>query len=209
MNILDTMLQAYGLNAPADATDDAKGALLIANSQTVKQQIETLNNQMAASNAVIAKLGAKTSEEALAMLATMVPRAELTDMEGKMKLQDMQLVLLEGQINGKLRLSDCEPGKGWAHNAASQSPAVLRAMLPNLPVAVATGEAMKAFVGKLETVTPDEVVKSGKTINVSGKKFALTDMTKDYSDADLENLADLARTRGIESVIKLGYLKEV
>lgn len=208
MTLLDTMIEAYGLTAPADATDDAKGAQLIAHSQIVKQQIETLNQQMAAGNAVIEKLGAKNSTEALAIIASMVPRTELNAMEEKLKTQDVQLVLLEGQMDGKFTKADCEPGKGWAHNTASQSPAVLRGMLSNLPARVATGETMKSFVGGLQTVIPDKVVDSAKSINVNGKKFLLTDATKDYSAEDIENLADTARTHGVEAAIKLGYIKE-
>ena len=209
MTLLDTMLSAYGLTAPEGATDDAKSALLIANAQNIKQQIAALNQQMVAGNAVIEKLGAKTPAEALAMLATMVPRGELTAMEGTLKTMDQQLVLLEGQMSGKLTLADCEPGKGWAHNAASQSPAVLRGMLPNLPAKVATGEAMKAFVGKLETVTSDKVVDGPKTITVGDTKFALTDITKDYDENERENLMDLAGRVGPEKLVKQGYLKVI
>jgi hypothetical protein len=210
MTLLDTMLNAYGLTAPEGATDDAKSALLIAHSQTVKQQIETLNEQMAAGNAVIEKLGAKTATEALAVLATMVPRAELSEMEGKMKLQDVQLVLLEGQTQGKFTMADCEPGKGWAHNTASQSPAVLRQMLPNLPAKVATGNAMKEFVGQLQTVQADKVVEQGpKSLTIGGAKYALTDETAKYDAAEIENLMDLAGIHGVEKLVKQGYLKAV
>jgi hypothetical protein len=123
---------------------------------------------------------------------------------------DLQLVLLEGQAQGKFTMADCEPGKGWAHNTAMQSPAVLRGMLPNLPAKVATGEAMKAFVGKLAVVTPDTVVEPAvKTVAVGAGKYALTDTTKDYSAADIENLVDLAGKHGVESLVKQGYLKAV
>jgi hypothetical protein len=136
---------------------------------------------------------------------------ELSAMEGTIKGMDLQLVLLEGQAQGKFTLADCEPGKGWAHNTASQSPAVLRQMLPNLPAKVATGEAMKAFVGQLQTVPVEKVVvpEGPKMLTIGGAKYALTDETAKYDAIEIENLMDLASNHGVEKLVKQGYLKAV
>jgi hypothetical protein len=199
MNLIDTMLSAYGLSADADATDETKSAMLIQHAQTIKVQL-------AATNTLMERLGAKTPEDAMAVLATMVPRTEMAPLEEKIKSQDVTLVLLEGQMQGKLTMADCEPGKGWAHNAAVQSPTVLRGMLPNLPVKVATGTAIKSFVSELQTKTHED---GPKTVAIGAGKYALTEMTANYDANEIENLMDLAATHGVEKLIKQGYLKAV
>lgn len=232
MNFLDTMLGAMGITASEGATDEAKCALMLQNVQAAKQQmtaatvvfqklgaktpeealtaVATMQGQAEAGAALIAKLGAKTGTDALAVLASMVPRADLNAVEETVKKQDVQLVLLEGQMSGKLTMADCEAGKGWAHNAASQSPAVLRGMLPNLPTKVATGQSIASVVAGLQIVTPDKVVEgAAQTITVGTTKFALTDITKDYDAAERENLMDLASRNGVEKLVKAGYLKVV
>lgn len=197
MNVLDILANALGLTVAEDATDEAK-------IQAITAAITDLQAKSGVAGALLTALNATTQEEALATLATMVSREQVTALETQVGEQDVKLVLLEGQMSGKLTKADCE-GEGWAIKAAQQSPTVLRTMLPNLPTKVATGQAIESTIASLQTRQHkgDSTV---KTFKVGEQTFALTPKTKDYDGADIENLQDQIGRFGAERMIAQGLV---
>lgn len=198
MNFLDLLAANLGVNIDGLDTDEKKMAAIVAGSTQCKASVGFAST-------VMQKLGAKTHEEALSTLATMVPRETFAKTENALADADLKLVLLEGQMSGKLSKADCE-GEGWAAVAAKTSPATLRAMLPTLPPKVATGAAVASMVAGLQTKTHDDGTAPTKFVH-NGKTYGLTDLTKSYGEKDMANLHDLFERYGEQAMITQGYVK--
>lgn len=201
MNFLEILAAKLCIDLTGCDTDDKKSAAIMAG----LDKLQAANTQL---EGLLTKIGAKTTDEAHAMLATMVSREEHTKLQNEKQTLDLQLVLLEGQMNGKLSQADCEPEKGWAWTAAKTAPGVLRAMLPNLQAKVATGSAVKAMVDGLQTVKHDAAAAAASTIAFDGKTFNLTDLTKSYGEAELANLRDMIGRFGVKAMVDQGYITE-
>lgn len=197
MNFLVMLGTKIGVNLEGCDTDEKMAGALMA-------AIDSLNATASCHAALMAKIGAKTSDEAMAVLSTMVKREDFAALEKAKADVERQLVLLEGQMTGRLTKADCE-GDGWALQAAMQAPDVLRNMLKILPPKVATGSAIKETIAGLETRTHDGE-QAVKTMVIDGTKYSLTDLTKDYGDKDIENLRDMIARFGAAHMAKEGYI---
>jgi len=202
MNFLDILATNLGVDLAGCDTDEKKLAAIMV-------KINTLKSEATAGISLMGKLNAKTAEEALATIATMVPRDEHTKTQNDLASADLKLVLLEGQMSGKLSAADCDPEKGWAFSAAKQAPQVLRGMLSVMPPKVATGQAIQSVVAGLQTVVRTDADTAVKTITVNDHKYGLTAITKDYGDKDLANLRDMVGRFGVQAMVAQGYIVEL
>jgi len=200
MNFLDIICTNLGVSLDGLDTDEKKMA-------AITSKLADVRTQAQAGAALMAKLNAKTADEAMAVLSTMVPREEHTKLQNEKSSLDLQLVLLEGQMSGKLSQADCDPAKGWAYSAAKQAPQVLRGMLSALPPKVATGAAVKAVVDGLQTKVHDGQT-AATSITVNDHKYGLTDLTKGYNAAEMDNLRDMIGRFGVKAMVDQGYITE-
>jgi len=173
-------------------------------------------------------------QEMRGKLASMVDRAMLNSIEAKATATKAELLLLQGQLAGKLNAADCaevDPAvegslAGWARRSATSSPGVFENdILPILPVKVSTSAVLQGFVSGFGTKGSNAVkdadeggaggtaVKSKGIFEVKGKRYCFgpTAIEEGYADEDVPNLREMvAKSDGAaDSLIDQGIIAPV